>query len=52
VPPNSLKSAALLVNSTHNKSCKVEAHKMQEVSEGFVEDPWLLITLTVCHILH
>jgi hypothetical protein len=29
-----------------------ELHYRSPVSEGFVGDPWLSITLTLCHILH
>jgi hypothetical protein len=37
-------TAALAVPTT--------ADSWSPVSEGFVGDPWLSITLTLCHILH
>jgi hypothetical protein len=34
------------------QQCLLQADSWSPVSEGFVGDPWLSITLTLCHILH
>jgi hypothetical protein len=42
-------AAALLARQ---QQCLLQPVSWSPVSEGFVGDPWLSITLTLCHILH
>jgi hypothetical protein len=38
--------------ATSQQQCLLQPDSWSPVSEGFVGDPWLSITLTLCHILH
>jgi hypothetical protein len=45
----SIDAAALLARQ---QQCLLQPDSWSPVSEGFVGDPWLSITLILCHILH
>jgi hypothetical protein len=40
------------INKHHKMTNLTKISNWSPVSEGFVGDPWLSITLTLCHILH